>query len=170
VPDIVHQEDTKKRHGTARPSRKTSNIEPAISSEVQFIPIVKGSSRIEDKTRNKSVHRHSRTESELQKAASMHWIPDPKHNTNDLQNYLTEFKDIHQTFSSVISSPSLKSPSEKVFETFEGKNLDKSKVESRNAKDTEMLNQALESHHNSNKIFSSWRRQKSSVNSKHYIT
>jgi hypothetical protein len=167
VPDIVHQVDTKKRHSTARPNRKTSSIEPAVSPEVQFIPIIKDSSRIEAKTRNKSFHRHSRTESESKKAASMNWIPNPKHNTNDLQNYLTEFKDIHQTFSSVISSPTLKSPSEKAFETFEGKNLDKSRVESRNAKDTEMLNQALESHHNSNKIFSSWRRQKSGVNSKH---
>jgi hypothetical protein len=60
----------------------------------------------------------------------------------------------------------MKSPSDRAFETFDGKNNERSRIESSNARDNEILNHVLENHNNSNKIFSSWRRQNPSVGSK----
>lgn len=119
--------------------------------------------RTTSRTRNNKIHQYSRTENDKSKTEGLNWISDPKNNTNDFQNYLTEFKDI-KSHSSIISSPYEKPPSE--FETFDIKNNCKNSRKPSLAKqDSEILNKIL-SQDQSNYVFNSWRQQNRTLQSK----
>ena len=74
------------------------------------------------KTRNNKIQQQSNTETIENKIESLNWVCDQKNYTNDLQNYLTEFKDL-QTFSSELSSRGIRSPSCQLGEPFENYNI-----------------------------------------------
>ena len=132
-----------------------------VSPEISFKEVVKDQIEHDPKTRNNKIQQHSKTENDLIKVENLQWISDPKNNSNEFQNYLTEFREV-PTFSSGISSPNLKSPSEAHFD----KNKEESsKINSKNWNDSELLNKILNDQDNSYQIFRSWKQQNNSLQS-----
>ncbi|CAI2383717.1 unnamed protein product [Moneuplotes crassus] len=134
------------------------------SPEVNIPPSSKNAHhRVNSRTRNFCVQNQSKTENELIKVENLQWVSDPKNNTNDFQNYLTEYKDA-QTFSSGISSPHIRSPS--LLETLDMAPGNHSRKDSKNINDSGLMNRILNNQENSHQIFKSWKQQNQSLGSK----
>lgn len=76
--------------------------------------MIKQDLKLKNKTRNTKIQQQSKTQNEA-KVENLQWVKDEKNHTNELHNYLTEFKDANN----FLSSP--ESPSEQAFETFDAK-------------------------------------------------
>ena len=162
-PDTVKIQN---QYSSNRVVHKNKNSDYLVSPEVAFNAVVNNKDIPGMKTRNSRLQQQPKTENELRKVDNLQWVPDPKNNTNELQNYLTDFRDI-QTFSSGFSSPKVKSPSDRPFETFDlTKEGLHSRMQSRNMNENEILNKILNNQDHPQHVYSTWRQQSKSIQSK----
>lgn len=145
----------KERKNTTRNNSNVSSISP----EIQVHNLIKPNPSDYHKTRNSKMQQHSHTENEICKIESLGWIADQKNYTNDLQNYLTEFKEM-QTLSSEMSSQAIKSPpSQRNFqqENYQLNNILLNRMQSQNFGDVERPSVDWDSKCLPHQVYNSWK-------------